>query len=88
MRLEIYISNHCDNCHEALRQAELARTVSGVEVRVINLDTATDPLPARIIATPTYVLDGCIISLGNPYREDLLNMLERPREDVCEEALE
>jgi alkyl hydroperoxide reductase subunit AhpF len=88
MRLEIYIADHCDNCQEALRQAEIARTVAGVEVRVINIDTTTDPVPARIIATPTYVLDGRIFSLGNPRREDLLHMLDRPRVDVREEALE
>ena len=88
MRLEIYISDHCDNCQEALRQAELARTVAGVEVCVINVDATSDPVPQRIIATPTYVLDGRIISLGNPYREDLLKMLERPRQNACEEAME
>jgi hypothetical protein len=78
MRLEIYISDHCDNCQEALRQAKLARTVAGVEVRVINVDVTSDAVAKRIIATPTYVLDGRIISFGNPYREDLLNMLEHP----------
>jgi hypothetical protein len=88
MRLEIYIADHCDNCHEALRQAEMARTVADVEVCVIDVDAASEPVPQRIIATPTYVLDGRIISLGNPYRDDLLKMLERPREDACEEALE
>jgi len=88
MRLEIYISDHCDNCQEALNQAELARTVAGVEVCVVNIDAASDSVPERIIATPTYVLDGAIISLGNPRRGDLLNLLERPREDVREETLE
>jgi hypothetical protein len=62
--------------------------VAGVEVRVINLNTMTDPVPARIIATPTSVLDGRIISLGNPYPEDLLKLLERPRDEAREEAME
>jgi predicted thioredoxin/glutaredoxin len=88
MRLDIYISDHCDNCQEALRQAELARTVVGVEVHVINIDMTPDPVPERVIATPTYVLDGRIISLGNPYPEDLLKMLERPGEEAREEAME
>ena len=77
MRLDIYIANHCENCQEALRLAELARTVKGAEVRVINLDTTTESVPARIIATPMYLLDDRIISMGNPYPDDLLRLLSQ-----------
>ncbi|HUY75694.1 MAG TPA: thioredoxin family protein [Ktedonobacterales bacterium] len=80
MRLDIYIANHCENCQEALRLAELARTVQGAEVRVINLDTATEPVPARIIATPMYLLDDRIVSMGNPYPDDLLRLLSQTQQ--------
>src|SRR5258708_23104093 len=53
MRLEIYVADHCDNCAEALRLAELARPLPGVDVHVVNLDTTTDPVPARVVAVPT-----------------------------------
>lgn len=87
MRLLIYVSDHCDNCTEALRLADLAREVPGAEVRVVNLDTSPDPAPARIVAVPTYVLDGRIVSLGNPYPDDLLRMLEQTGgDDTKEEA--
>jgi hypothetical protein len=75
MRLEIYVADYCSNCAEALRLAELARRVPGVEVRVINLDTTTEPVPSRVVATPTYILEGHVVSLGNPSREDLLRLL-------------
>jgi thioredoxin family protein len=75
MRLEIYVADHCSNCAEALRLAGLARRVPGVEVRVINLDTTTEPVPSRVVAVPTYLLDGRVVSLGNPSREDLLRLL-------------
>lgn len=75
MHLEIYIADHCDNCHEALRLAELARTIHGVEVHVINLDTTTEAIPARVVATPMYLLDGRVVSMGNPYPDDLLRLL-------------
>jgi hypothetical protein len=75
MRLEIYIADHCSNCAEALRLAELARQVPGVEVRVINLDTTTEPVPTRVVAVPTYLLDGRVVSLGNPSRAELLRLL-------------
>jgi len=77
MHLEIYVANHCENCQEALRLAELARDVPGTEVRVINLDTTSDPVPARVVAVPTYLLDGRVVSLGNPNRDDLLRMLRQ-----------
>ena len=81
MRLDIYIAEHCENCQEALRLAELARATPGVEVRVINLDTTTEAVPARVIATPTYLLDGRVVSLGNPRRDDLLRMLGQTARD-------
>jgi hypothetical protein len=83
MRLEIYVSDYCDNCQEALRLAELAASVSGAEVRVIDLDTTTDPVPVRVVAVPTYVVDGRVISLGNPYPEELLRLL---RQEVGQDA--
>ena len=89
MRLDIYIADHCENCQEALRLAEVARSAPGVEVCVINLDTATEAVPARIIATPTYLLDGRVVSLGNPRPDDLLRILSRTARDEpvadCEE---
>ncbi len=77
MRLEIYVANHCENCHEALRLAEVARGVSGIEAHVINLDTTTEPIPSLVIATPMYLLDGRVLSMGNPYPDDLLRMLSQ-----------
>src|SRR5258708_37565465 len=77
MRLEIYVADHCSNCGEALRLAKLAHMVAGVEVRVINLDTTREPVPSRVVAVPTYVLDGRIVSLGNPSRDQLLRLLRR-----------
>ena len=87
MRLEIYVADHCDNCAEALRLAELARPLPGVDVHVVNLDTTTDPVPTRVVAVPTYVLDGRVASLGNPSREDLLRLLGQVHK-VCEEVAE
>lgn len=77
MRLDIYVASHCVGCQEALRIAELARDIAGLDVAVINLDHATParPVPANVIAVPTYLLDGRVVSLGNPYREEFLARL-------------
>lgn len=75
MRLDIYLAGHCDNCQEAHRLAALAAAVPGVQVNVVNLDTDVVKTPFAIVAVPTYVLDGRIISLGNPYPSQLLGLL-------------
>ncbi len=42
-----------------------------LQVDLIDLD-AGHPIPDGVVATPTYLLDGKVISLGNPRREDLI----------------
>lgn len=79
MRLDIYVADHCENCQEALRLAELAQTTQGVEVRVINVETTTEIVPTRVVATPMYLLDGHVVAMGNPYSADLSRMLGQPR---------
>ena len=44
-------------------------------VRVIDLDRAGAPPPEGVVAVPTYVLDGQVVSLGNPYPEELFARL-------------
>ena len=77
MGLDIYVADHCSNCGEALRLAAVARQIPGAEVRVINLNTTTEPVPSRVVAVPTFVLDGRVVSLGNPYPEELLRLLRQ-----------
>jgi len=77
MRLNIYIANHCFNCQQALDIAEQARKIAHLEVAVINLDDANQAVPSKVVAVPTYLLDGRIVSLGNPDREAFLGELER-----------
>lgn len=77
MRLDIYVTDHCENCQEALRLAALVGEEPGVEVRVINLDTTTEPIPARVVATPTYLLDGRLVAFGNPRADELLHLLRK-----------
>jgi hypothetical protein len=75
--LEIYVSQHCWNCEEALLIAEQARHIPGITVQVIDLDQKGNEPPPRILAVPTYVLNGKIVSLGNPAREEFLSQLSQ-----------
>lgn len=83
MRLDIYIADHCDNCEEAFHLAKLASAVRDVQVRVVNIDAPSGAeVPSTIVAVPTYTLDGRVISLGNPYPDELLRLLRQGNEEV------
>jgi len=45
-----------------------------LQVDLVDLD-AGHSVPNGVVATPTYLLDGTVISLGNPRREDLVRKL-------------
>jgi hypothetical protein len=77
-RLDVYVSSECFNCTESVSlAAEAAQRFPVVAVRVIDLDQPRGHgrLPDQLVAVPTYVLDGQVISLGNPYPEELFARL-------------
>jgi alkyl hydroperoxide reductase subunit AhpF len=75
--LEVYVSTECSNCGEAVRlAAEAAARYPRVIVQVIELEGLDGkPPPDQVVAVPTYLLDGRVVSLGNPYPEDLFSQL-------------
>lgn len=75
MHLQIFVGKHCANCAEAFRIAELARSIDGLDVDVIDLDEPGQHAPVNVVAVPTYVLDGRVVSLGNPYPDVFLTQL-------------
>ena len=72
MHLEIYITDQCTNCQEAVLIAEQARSIAGLSVTVVNLDEPGQRVPPQVFAAPTYVLNGQVVSLGNPQRDTFL----------------
>ncbi len=75
--LDVYLTRYCFGCAEALRLAELAaRRFPAVSVRVVDLERQPEARPEDLVAVPTYVLDGRIVSLGNPRQRDLFRQLE------------
>ena len=77
-KLEIYVSETCWACEEAKRIiADLAPQYPdfAIELR----DVSDERKPSHVFATPTYILDGRTIFLGNPTREELKNKLEAAR---------
>jgi hypothetical protein len=86
MQLDIYVTDQCANCGEALLIAERARTIAGLNIAVINLDQPGQRIPPRVVAVPTYVLNGRVVSLGNPEREAFLALLRTELQQQIEEA--
>jgi hypothetical protein len=71
-RLRVYIAAECHSCQEAvLLMAEIARQFPQLITEIINLDEPGAEKPEEVFAVPTYLLDGKIISLGNPYPEQM-----------------
>ena len=65
--LEIYITENCFGCKGALELAEeLRNEFPSVVIELIELHKAGKRRRAEIFPTPTYVLDGKTVSLGNP----------------------
>lgn len=72
--LQVYIAEDCWSCQETRRiVADMQRQFPEVVFELC--DTTHTPLPELVFATPTYVLNGRIIALGNPTRELLRQKL-------------
>ena len=67
-QLSIYVSTGCSSCRRARDIASsLQGLYPGVRVEVVETETAPEgSLPESVVAVPAYVLDGALISLGNP----------------------
>ncbi len=70
VKLQVYIKDDCWTCAESRRiVADIAPQFPQISVELVDMETSN--LPQDVFAVPTYVLDGRIISLGNPYRDVL-----------------
>ncbi|MDX2040172.1 MAG: thioredoxin family protein [Acidobacteriota bacterium] len=70
--LRIYVAHHCESCGEALRLAEVIRQKhQTVIVEVIDLDAEGERNWDDVFSVPTWLLNGKVISLGNPSAEEL-----------------
>jgi Thioredoxin domain len=84
MYLERYITDQCSNCQETMLIAEQADSTAGLEVTVINLDLPGQRIPPQVFAVPTYLLNGLVVSLGNPERGTFLaRLLSNLRSRFC-----
>jgi alkyl hydroperoxide reductase subunit AhpF len=79
VKLEVYIAAECWSCQETERIVADMRS-QFPEIAIEMLDSATIVMPENVFAVPTYVLNGRVISLGNPTRESLSRQLSAAAE--------
>lgn len=70
--LQIVVSRECEPCEYARSMAGWIREqFPSVEVQLVDIAESPDQIPAEVFAVPSFVLDGSVLSLGNPSRERL-----------------
>lgn len=76
--ITLFIAPHCETCLYAREVAEaIQREYDHVRVRLVDIETATEAIPEVVFATPTYLLNGRVWSLGNPSAEKIRETLMR-----------
>lgn len=74
--VDIFVAEHCFVCEYAHEIAELIESdFTDVRLRVIDIDKTDEAIPDAVFATPTYLLNGRVWSLGNPSPEQVRERL-------------
>ncbi len=76
VQVDIYVVQGCFSCqysHEVA--AGIRQTYPDVQVRLIDIAEPDVIIPDAVFATPTYLLNGQLWSLGNPSPQDVRERL-------------
>lgn len=77
IRLEVYVDDDCLNCsRSAALAAEVQAAFPGIEVAVLEPPHERGTYRHLVAAVPTYILNGTIVSLGNPTFARLSEVIE------------
>lgn len=75
-QVEIYVTDHCFVCEYSYEIAAMIRQeFPDVALEVINMSDPSREIPAAVFATPTYLLNGKVWSLGNPSPQEVRSRL-------------
>jgi hypothetical protein len=65
--LRVFVSAGCALTEQAaLVVAMVRRELPCVTAEIVDVDSTIEPLPDVVFSVPTYLLNGCVVSLGNP----------------------
>lgn len=75
--LKIYVAEHCLGCEEACDTAfRIEQDYPHLTVQVIDVEKNKEAIPEEVFATPTYILNNRIVSLGNPGPTDIARWMQ------------
>ncbi len=81
MLLQVFVEQGCPMCRETLRLAgEACARFPDVRVDVVNVADPAARRPESVVAVPMFLLDGQVVSLGNPSAAELMQTLSAHRE--------
>jgi len=73
-KLKIFVAGNCPGCVEARAIAtHIEQGYPHLDVEIVDINNDPAAVPEKVFATPTYILDDRIVSLGNPSLEDVSN---------------
>ena len=75
--LKVFVEPRCESCERALRLAgEVGARFPALAVEVVDLSRPGAERPDYVFAVPTFILNGRVLSLGNPRRSRLVAAIE------------
>lgn len=70
--LRIFVAEHCPGCVEARNIATyVEQNYPDITLDVIDITDSQVTIPDAVFATPTYMLNDRLVSLGNPGPDDI-----------------
>ncbi len=76
-KLKIFIAEDCPNCVEARNiAARIEQNYPEFPIEVIDIGDKQATVPEAVFATPTFMLDERIVSLGNPAFEEVVEWVK------------
>ena len=74
--LRIFVAEDCPNCTEARTiAARVEQDYPSLAVEVVDIGDEQSVVPDVIFATPTFMLNDRVVSLGNPKFADIASLL-------------
>lgn len=84
IRVDIYVAEGCHSCVYSREVAtNIHRDFPAVRVRLIDISDSAAVRPEIVFATPTYLLNGQVWSLGNPSPQDVQHRLTAALADIA-----
>ena len=86
--LKIFMTNSCSGCEEAHAIATRVKQEYAdlLMVELIDIMDETAVVPEAVFATPTYMLNDRIVSLGNPSAKEVDSWVEEAQSVVQPES--